>query len=411
VHNVFENLDLNDFDYDLPNEKIALYPLENRDSCKLLVFNNNRITHSKFNEIANFISNDSLLILNSTKVLPARILVNKLTGALIEFLLLEPKDKNIDYQIAVSATNSIEWKCIIGGKNIKIGDIFDINYQDIHFNIEILNRYENKADVKFSWHSSKLSFGEVLERIGKIPLPPYIKRDVIDNDKNDYQTIYANKQGSIAAPTAGLHFTEEVLSNIKDKNIKINELILHVGAGTFVPISTSISSHRMHPEKVQVSNKTIFNLLMQYVKNKSVIATGTTSLRTLESLYWFGVKLIKGKTNFETYKENYGFHIEQDEPYKNTHNISVNKSFEELLNFININKLDNIQGSTEIFIVPGYNIKTINGLLTNFHLPKSTLMLLVSAFLGTNNIKKIYQEALLTNYRFLSYGDVMLLLR
>jgi len=403
------NLDLNDFGYDLPDDKIAIYPLENRANCKLLVFNKNEITHSKFNDIPKIIPNDALLILNSTKVLPARILLNKPTGAEIELLLLEPKN-NLDYQIAINIIKTAEWKCIVGGKNIKVGDVFYIIYENVSVKVEILKRYENQADVRFSWQPKKLSFGKVLENIGRMPLPPYIKRDVEMNDKENYQTIYANNEGSVAAPTAGLHFTSEILEELKCNGVKINELILHIGLGTFVPISTDIDKHKMHSEKIFVSKETVANLFNQYAKNKPVIATGTTSLRTLESLYWFGIRLIRNEINFAEYNRNNGFYINQNDSNEEKFDISVAESFNKLLDFMGKNGLENIQGSTEIFIVPGYKIRTITGLITNFHLPKSTLMLLISAFIGTDNVKKIYAEALQTDYRFLSYGDSMLLM-
>ena len=418
---MLESFNLNDFDYDLPANKIAIYPLENRANCKLLVFNHKisdkKIIHTHFNNITDFIPTDSLLIINSTKVLPARILLNKPTGALIEFLLLEPSN-NVDYQIAINSNKTIEWKCIVGGKNIKIKDKFYINcnnintsYNNINVEIEVLSRNEKEANIRFNWSPEELCFGEILEQIGKIPLPPYIKRNTNENDKNDYQTIYANEQGSVAAPTAGLHFTEDIINKLKINSVKVNEIILHIGMGTFMPIAESIDTHKMHKEKIQVTKETIKNLLTQYSLNKSVIATGTTSLRTLESLYWFAIQLISNNTNFEKYIKNYGFYIEQNEIYNTNYNISLIEAFSRLLEFMDANKLNYIQGSTEIFITPNYNIKTINCLITNFHLPKSTLMLLISAFIGIDNVKNIYKEALQDDYRFLSYGDASLLFR
>ena len=413
---MFGKLNINDFDYHLPKEKIAYYPAKNRTHSKLLVFDKDKIIHSIFDNISNFISPGSLLIVNSTKVLPARILLKKDTGGVVEFLLLEPY--NMDISTSLNSKVTTDWNCIVGGRNIRVGRMFTVIRDNVIITIEILKRHDNRAVIRFHWKNEEVShtadvltFAEILEKVGQVPLPPYIKRVITDKDISDYQTIYANNLGSVASPTAGLHWTSDILDGLKNSGVKISELNLHIGMGTFVPISGSIKDHKMHSEKLLIHKETIANLLLQYHNNTPVIATGTTSLRTLESLYWFAIQIIKNKINNTRYNENSGFYISQGEIYENKYDIDLVEIFNVLLDFMDKKSLKYLQGSTEIFIVPGYNIKTIDGLITNFHLPKSTLMLLVSAFVGTENIKNIYKEALENNYRFLSYGDSSLLLR
>ena len=414
MNDILAKLELNDYDYELPADKIAVYPAKNRDDSKLLVFNKGEIVHSKFNEITNFIPSKSLLVLNTTKVLPARIKIRRKSGSFIEILLLEPINDKIDYQLAALTAKLVEFRCIIGGRNIKENDVFieELNIKNVNITLEIsiLKRYENKADIRFYWGSQDITFGQVLEKIGSLPLPPYIKRNLITSDKINYQTIYGTNEGSVAAPTAGLHFTKEILEDIKIK-YKVIDLLLHIGIGTFVPIKeAAIDKHIMHTERISVSKDTILTLLTQYILNNPVIATGTTTLRTLESLYWFGIDLING-LNIENYKKSSGFCIKQEDIYKDKKDISLEKSFSKIIDFMAENSLEKIEGRTSIFIVPGYNIRTIDGLITNFHLPKSTLLLLVSAFIGLDNVNRIYKEALASDYRFLSYGDGSLLFK
>ncbi len=406
-------LELKDYDYELPTNKIALHPANNRADSKLLVFDKGKIIHSKFNEIANFIPTDALIVLNTTKVLPARIKIKRKSGSVVEFLLLEPANEKIDYQLAALATQEVEFRCIIGGRNIKEGDVFikelNIKNRNISLEISVLKRYDNKADIRFYWETNDLTFSQLLTEIGALPLPPYIKRDLIAADNMDYQTIYGINEGSVAAPTAGLHFTPKLLEDIKTK-YKVIDLVLHIGIGTFVPIKESIDKHIMHTERIGISKESILTLLEQYTAKKPVIATGTTTLRTLESLYWFGLDLING-LGIGNYKKNNGFCIKQEDIYKEKKEVSVEKSFSAIVDFMETNGLEKIEGRTGIFIVPDYKIRTIDGLITNFHLPKSTLLLLVSAFIGLDNVKQVYREALSCGYRFLSYGDVSLLVR
>ena len=410
-----DRLSLDEFYYDLPNNSIAQYPNKERSNSKLLVFNRdtNNITHTVFNNIYNYLPNNSLLVRNSTKVIPARFFMKKPTGGIIELLCISPISPSHDPQITIGAINKCSWECIVGGHHVKEGLILSLqdNSNDFlnktDFKAKILSRKENKAIVEFVWQGDS-PFQKILENAGKIPLPPYIKREAENIDKTRYQTIYANISGSVAAPTAGLHFSEEVLNNLSKKNIKISNVILHVGPGTFVPITTSIQEHNMHFEQIYIDKFTLNTLLEEYKKsNPFVIATGTTSLRTLETLYWLGIKSLNNE--FELVDNN--VILEQNYPYSaNVDNVSPYEALSSLLQQLEKRNIDNLECHTQLFITPGYKIKTIKALITNFHLPKSTLLLLVSAFIGINNWKHIYKEALDNDYKFLSYGDSSLLI-
>ena len=410
-----DRLSLDEFYYDLPNNSIAQYPNKERSNSKLLVFNRdtNNITHTVFNNIYNYLPDNSLLVRNSTKVIPARFFMKKPTGGIIELLCISPISPSHDPQITIGAINKCSWECIVGGHHVKEGLILSLqdNSNDFlnktDFKAKILSRKENKAIVEFVWQGDS-PFQKILENAGKIPLPPYIKREAENIDKTRYQTIYANIAGSVAAPTAGLHFSEEVLNNLSKKNIKISNVILHVGPGTFVPITTSIQEHNMHFEQIYIDKFTLNTLLEEYKKsNPFVIATGTTSLRTLETLYWLGIKSLNNE--FELVDNN--VILEQNYPYSaNVDNVSPYEALSSLLQQIEKRNIDNLECHTQLFITPGYKIKTIKALITNFHLPKSTLLLLVSAFIGINNWKHIYKEALDNDYKFLSYGDSSLLI-
>ena len=410
-----DRLSLDEFYYDLPNNSIAQYPNKERSNSKLLVFNRdtNNITHTVFNNIYNYLPDNSLLVRNSTKVIPARFFMKKPTGGIIELLCISPISPSHDPQITIGAINKCSWECIVGGHHVKEGLILSLqdNSNDFlnktDFKAKILSRKENKAIVEFVWQGDS-PFQKILENAGKIPLPPYIKREAENIDKTRYQTIYANIAGSVAAPTAGLHFSEEVLNNLSKKNIKISNVILHVGPGTFVPITTSIQEHNMHFEQIYIDKFTLNTLLEEYKKsNPFVIATGTTSLRTLETLYWLGIKSLNNE--FELVDNN--VILEQNYPYSaNVDNVSPYEALSSLLQQLEKRNIDNLECHTQLFITPGYKIKTIKALITNFHLPKSTLLLLVSAFIGINNWKHIYKEALDNDYKFLSYGDSSLLI-
>lgn len=399
-------IELKDYQYELPEELIALYPTKKRGESRLLKVDKKleSIEHFRFDEITELLPEDSLLFLNETKVISARILMQKLTGAKIELLLFEPLNKQRDFQIGLSDFGESNWKCIVGGK-INVGSILKSKIEGkIKLKAEVLEKNGNELNIRFFWDDRKISFSEVLIEYGNIPLPPYIKRNAIESDSERYQTVFANIAGSVAAPTAALHFNELILSKISDKNIDINKLTLHVGLGTFKPINCNyIEDHKMHNEPFNISLKSLKSLLIELQKEKPLItSTGTTSTRTLESIYWIGVKLILNKeidinyaviNQWDSYSfENKGLPSPED---------SISKVIIELEK----NGLNSLNGQTELIILPGYKFKIINGLITNFHAPHSTLILLVAAFLGKDLWKKSYQIAIQSNYKFLSYGD------
>jgi S-adenosylmethionine:tRNA ribosyltransferase-isomerase len=400
------DIDINEYDYDLPDDRIAQYPVEERDKSRLLIYKNDNITSDIFRNITDHLPSDSLLIFNNTRVIRARILFQKATGANIEILCLEPLSP-LEYSSNFSSRKSVEWKCIVGNlKKWKSGILttsFIINSNRYTLGADRLQSDGETSRIKFSWNSSEISFGEVIENVGHIPLPPYINRDDEKEDNERYQTVYSSIKGSVAAPTAGLHFTDSVFERIKARGIKTAELTLHVGAGTFQPVKTdNIYRHEMHCEHFSVDVRTIEILLANLGK---IIPVGTTSVRTLESLYWLGVKIINSPENCSKVLK-----LEQWEAYELPKTISENESLGALLNFIEDSEAGYLQAETSIMIVPGYEFRMINGLITNFHQPRSTLLLLISAWTG-NRWKEIYKYALDNGYRFLSYGDSSLLLR
>jgi len=398
------NLNLEDFNYELPKEKIAKFPLENRDDSKLLIVEkkNEKIKHDIFKNIDNYLSNNTLIYLNKTKVIAARIIMKKITGGVVEILILNPILPSKDPQVVMNSKNSCQWECIIGGKRLKIGsELFLKRDLGFTFKAEIVQKKEQNAIVNFFW-DKKFSFVEILNKIGKVPLPPYIKRESEEIDKVRYQTVYAQIDGSVAAPTAGLHFTENKIIHLKNKGVKFDEIILHVGLGTFQPIKSDIKNHEMHSEKIIFTKENIKNLIYALQNNLSIIATGTTSLRTLESLYWLAVKSI--------YDNKINTKLDQFDWYKYKE-IEINDALNTFLEMMSAKGIERIYAETKLFIVPDYQFKLVNGLITNFHMPKSTLMLLVAAFLGKELCLKVYNEALTKNYRFLSYGDTSLLFR
>lgn len=390
-------ININDFDYNLPQNRIAKYPLENRSKSKLLVAqpSSESISHHIFEDIVDLLDFNSVLYINKTKVISGRFYMVKETGGRAEILLVEPVEPSNDPQIALQAKGTSIWKAIIGGKRVRIGTkLEDING---FVRAEILEKEANEVKVKLDWEQG--TFSELLINTGVLPLPPYLNRDSEETDKESYQTVFAQNDGSIAAPTAGLHFTEELLSKLNEKGIKIRELTLHVGPGTFLPVSSdSIDEHKMHSEMFSVNKSIIKDLKQDLIDNKKIICVGTTSIRTVESLFWAG-------NNIEEFSRS--SLVKQWSPYENE---NVTGAIESLDNLINYFEGDIIQGKTELIIVPGYEFRFTKGLITNFHVPKSTLLLLVSAFVG-EQWKDIYKSALDNNYRFLSYGDSSLLLR
>jgi len=404
-------LSIKDFTYSLPEDRIANYPLPQRDASKLFIFKEGEITEDVYRNIADHIPSGSLLVLNDTKVVEARLLFQKPTGGVIEIFCLEPHTQYPDITTAMLQREKVWWRCLIGGASKwKHGQILEkkvlYNSNELTLNAHYIDKSSDSFTVELSWNNSSLSFAEVLHLFGAIPLPPYIKREAETSDAERYQTVYAHYEGSVAAPTAGLHFTNHVFENLKKKNIHTEFVTLHVGAGTFKPVkSETMQGHEMHGEYFTVSKSTIQSLIDHL--DKKIIAVGTTSLRTLESLYWLGVKL--SMVNGEWSNE-----ITQWEVYDyNQRVISAKDALGNLIKWMDEKDLNYLTAKTQIIIAPGYQFKIVNGLITNFHQPQSTLLLLVAAFIGSDPIaigwRKVYDYALKNNFRFLSYGDGSLL--
>jgi len=401
-----KDIELNDYDYDLPSDRIAQYPVNERDMSQLLIYKENNIYKDIFRNIDDYLPSDSLLVFNNTHVIRARILFRKETGAAIEVFCLEPLSP-FEYELSLSSRKPVEWKCLIGNlkkwKSGKIMTHFIFSGKEYELTAEKIQPEGDAWRILFTWDCSCLSFGEVIELSGHIPLPPYINREDEPGDITRYQTVYSRIKGSVAAPTAGLHFTNNILEKLDKKGIKSVEVTLHVGAGTFQPVkSTNISSHKMHCEHFFVTSKTIELLLENQGK---IIPVGTTSVRTLESLYWLGVKIISDPLNCGS-----DLSLGQWEVYDMETTVTIKESMEALLNHLRKNNLSYLRASTSIIIIPGYNFRMINGMITNFHQPRSTLLLLISAWTGIK-WKEIYTFALENDFRFLSYGDSSLLFK
>lgn len=403
-----KNLSISDFIYNLPFDRIAKYPLEERDSSKLLVFKDREITESVYRNLDEFLSDETLLIFNNTKVVEARLLFEKPTGGVIEIFCLEPGEQYADITSAMMSTGKVNWKCLIGGASkwkhgSTLKKIMSRNEGEIVLEAAIVHRLPDCFVVELTWQPEELSFAEMLHLAGIIPLPPYLHRNAEEEDKTRYQTIYARHDGSVAAPTAGLHFTERVFKKLAAKNIHKEFVTLHVGAGTFKPVkSERIAEHEMHAEFIDVSADTIQNLI-KYL-DKTIVAVGTTSLRTIESLYWMGAKLMTqpGATIDE-------ISIGQWDPYElGQDSISAKNALTSLHQWMVKNQLTRLITKTQILIAPGYHLKVAKGIITNFHQPQSTLLLLIAAIIG-DEWKKIYEYALNNDFRFLSYGDGCLL--
>jgi S-adenosylmethionine:tRNA ribosyltransferase-isomerase len=401
-----KNIDLKEYDYDLPEEKIAQYPLSERDMSKLLIYKNGDISQSSFKSIHQYLPEGSLMLFNDTRVIRARLNFTKESGAKIEIFCLEPSVP-ADYALSLNSKNPVEWKCLIGNsKKWNRGTIittFSKQGKQFKLQAEKISPVGDAWIVRFSWNSGELSFGEVIETAGHIPLPPYLNRPDEPGDSVSYQTIYSHVRGSVAAPTAGLHFTRAVFDRLLSREIETAIITLHVGAGTFQPVKTNnILEHQMHSEHFYVGSETIGMILKNI---GSVTAVGTTSVRTLESLYWIGNKL-KEKPMMSPDE----LYLDQWETYSMKDSLKPGQSLETILEWMQRNSLKHLHAPTRIIIIPGYDFKITSGIITNFHLPKSTLLLLVSAWAG-NDWKKIYKYALENDFRFLSYGDSSLLLR
>lgn len=409
MNNSPKKLEIKNFDYELPDEKIAKHPLHERDKSKLLIYKKEAIEEDIFSNIAYHLPKDSLIIFNNTKVVEARLLFKKSSGTPIEIFCLEPADVYADITTAMLQHKKVLWNCLVGNaKKWKDEILVKTIMQDdktIEFSAKKIKRENETFTIEFFWNDNALSFAEILHLAGVIPLPPYLHRNAEKDDAIRYQTVYAKYDGSVAAPTAGLHFTDEVFKRLAARNIDRNFVTLHVGAGTFKPVKTeTIDAHEMHSEFFEVNAELIKKIIEQ--SNKQIIAVGTTTLRTLESLYWMGMKLIQ-KSNIKSQKEITveDISIHQWDAYElNAKNISVADALYALLNWMKANHQTKFMAKTQIIIAPPYKLKVANALITNFHQPRSTLLLLVAAVIG-DDWKKVYEYALQNNFRFLSYGD------
>lgn len=402
-----KHIQIKDYNYNLPDERIAKFPLAKRDNSKLLLYRHGEVTQDVFHNIAEYLPKGALMVFNNTKVIQARLHFRKETGALIEVFLLEPY-MPADYEQMFQTTGHCSWLCMIGNlKKWKEGTLkrtFDVKGKEVTLVAERKEDVHKSYRVDFSWDASDVSWAELLDAVGELPIPPYLNRETQESDKTTYQTVYSKIKGSVAAPTAGLHFTPEVLADIDRHGIDREELTLHVGAGTFKPVkSEEIQDHEMHTEYICVHRQTLEKLIRHDAK---AIAVGTTSVRTLESLYYIGVKLEK---TLDLSEEE--LHVCQWEPYENAvaKPITPLKAIENILAYLDKHGLSALHASTQIIIAPGYEYNIVKMLVTNFHQPQSTLLLLVSAFVH-GDWHKIYDYALAHDFRFLSYGDSSLLI-
>lgn len=401
------HLSIKDFTYDLPEQKIAFHPLQNRDDARLLVFKNQQIQTDIYRNIATHIPGETLMIFNNTKVVEARLLFKKESGSVIEVFCLQPHESYADITSAMMQTGRAQWLCLVGGASKwKNGQVLNLSFErgTSTYTLEA-GLIEKRSDcfvIELSWNGD-FSFAEVLHHAGHVPLPPYIKRQDETADKNRYQTVFAQYDGSVAAPTAGLHFTPEVLTSLQQKNIDTRFVTLHVGAGTFKPVkAATMQEHDMHSEFIEVEKELIERLIDQ--ADKPLVAVGTTSLRTLESLYWLGARLIVDPQAFENELP----FLSQWEAYEHTNTPDKADALKALQLYLSKTGSNRLIAKTQIIIAPGYSFKMIDGLVTNFHQPSSTLLLLVAALIG-DNWRTVYDYALQNDFRFLSYGDGSLL--
>ena len=402
-----KHIRISDFNYNLPDERIAKFPIAQRDHSKLLVYRHGEVSDDTFYHLPDYLPEGALMVFNNTKVIQARMHFRKETGALIEVFLLEPADPT-DYELMFQLTSHCSWLCLIGNlKKWKEGTLkrdFTIKGEQLTLTATRRQMVGNSHWVDLEWNNANVTFAEILEEVGELPIPPYLNRNTEESDKTTYQTVYSKIKGSVAAPTAGLHFTEEVLRAIDEKGIDREEVTLHVGAGTFKPVkSEEIEGHEMHTEYICVRRETLEKLIAHDAK---AIAVGTTSVRTLESLYYMGCRLAGNPELSER-----ELHIDQWEPYEERagEEIPPVEALKHLLDWLDRNHLPALHSSTQIIIAPGYEYKIVKMLVTNFHQPQSTLLLLVSAFVK-GDWHKIYDYALTHDFRFLSYGDSSLLI-
>lgn len=402
-----KDIQIKDFNYPLDDERIAKHPLAEREKCKLLFYQNKQIKDLHFYDIPDLLPENSMLVYNNTRVINARLRFQKPNGgATIEIFCLEPIAPR-DYAQVFQTNGECRWLCFVGNsKRWKTGSLTqDVKVSGITVTISATRGQQlgNAFEIIFNWNNENVTFASLLEAIGEIPIPPYLNRKTEESDSEDYQTVYSHIEGSVAAPTAGLHFTDEVLAECDKRGITRRELTLHVGAGTFQPVkSENIGEHAMHTEFISVER----SLLEELIKAEgNVVAVGTTSVRTLESLYYIGITLLENPDADEN-----ELRVKQWAPYEKEHSISTKDALQAIIDYIDKQGLDKYIGSTQIMIAPSFKFRIIKGMITNFHQPQSTLLLLVSAFVD-GNWKEIYDYALSHDYRFLSYGDSSLLLR
>ena len=400
-----EQIRIEEFNYPLPDERIAKFPLTKRDESKLLVYRNGKIDEAVFKQLSDYLPQGSMLVYNNTRVIQARMLFQKETGAQIEVFCLEPVIPH-DYALVFQQTESCSWLCLVGNlKKWKEGALHKTIRMDDKEVVLSAERIKTTGDshlVRFSWNNPQVTFAELLDTAGILPIPPYLHRETRESDLQTYQTVYSKIKGSVAAPTAGLHFTPEVLAGLDAKGFTREEVTLHVGAGTFKPVKSEvIGDHEMHTEFISVRRSAIENIRTNLGR---IIAVGTTSVRTLESLYYMGRTLVN---NPDATSEE--LVVTQWTPYHDTEEVTAHEALTALLDYLGRNQTDTLLSATQIMIAPGYEFKIVKGIITNFHQPKSTLLLLISAFVN-GNWKSIYNYALDNDFRFLSYGDSSLLL-
>ncbi len=401
-----QSIRISEYNYNLPEFRIPKYPLSKRNNSKLLIYKDGNISSKPFNSISSIIPEGSLVVFNNTRVIHARLFFKKPTGSVIEVFCLSPNTPH-DYQINFQQRKSVVWNCMIGNakrwKNDSLYVTISIDGVDVILAAKKISKTENDTQVEFTWDNDNFSFSELLDAVGNLPIPPYLNREAEPDDDETYQTVYSKVEGSVAAPTAGLHFTPEVMSDLQNKNIQIEYLTLHVGAGTFKPVkSETILEHQMHSEFISVSRQLVLSLLNNIDR---IVVVGTTSMRTIESLYYIGKQIIDNPG-----KRFSRFYVSQWEPYEEVNLASPAESLEAIIQYLDEFNEAAIYAETEIIIVPGYTFHFPSAIVTNFHQPKSTLLLLISAFVG-EAWRDIYNFALDNEFRFLSYGDSSILFK
>lgn len=400
-----KRIHISDYNYALPDERIAKFPIGTRDHSKLLVYRHGEVGEDVFYNLPGYLPSGALMIFNNTRVIQARMHFRKVTGALIEIFLLEPVAPS-DYEQMFQASGRCSWLCLVGNlKKWKDGLLectFDVKGRQLTLTAKRVSEEKTSHRIEFAWDDSDVSFAEILDAVGELPIPPYLNRETQESDKQTYQTVYSKIKGSVAAPTAGLHFTDKVLKALDDAGVERDEITLHVGAGTFKPVKCdAIADHEMHTEYISVHRSTIERLISH---DACAIAVGTTSVRTLESLFYMGLRL---HSNPDLTEEQ--LHITQWEPYETEATITPVEALQAIIAFLDRNGINTLHSSTQIMIAPGYQYKIVKMLVTNFHQPQSTLLLLVSAFVN-GDWRRIYDYALAHDFRFLSYGDSSLLI-